>query len=139
MTPEGLAALHAQVFRTPRPWTAAEFASLLGSPHCFLCQQPGGFVLGRAVADEAELLSMAVARARQRQGIGARLMAGFLAEALARGARTAFLEVAENNVAALALYRRAGFGEVGRRPGYYAEPDGRKTDALVLLRPLGVT
>ncbi|MDP3371055.1 MAG: ribosomal-protein-alanine acetyltransferase, partial [Brevundimonas sp.] len=52
--------------------------------------------------------------------------------AATRGATRLFLEVAEDNMAALALYAGAGFVEAGRRPGYYARPHGRPRDALVL-------
>lgn len=136
MTPADLARLHAASFTTPRPWSAAEFAGLLASAGSFLIRDPDGFALARAVADEAEVLTLAVAPAARRQGIGRRLLAGLLAEAAARGCRSVFLEVAADNAAALALYRRAGFTVAGRRPAYYAAPDGRRIDALVLARPL---
>lgn len=152
MTPEALAALHSACFSRPRPWSAAEFAALLAGPGVVLLLEPGasptpslpraggrrradpalGFLLGRVVADEAEVLTLAVDPAARRQGTGARLVAAFLAHAAARGAARAFLEVAEDNSAAIALYRGAGFTEVGRRRGYAAPG----VDALVLARGL---
>ena len=63
-------------------------------------------------------------------------MAAWEAAALRRGAATAFLEVAEPNLAARALYARSGFHEAGRRRGYYRDPAGRAVDALVLSKPL---
>jgi ribosomal-protein-alanine N-acetyltransferase len=134
MTPADLARLHAAAFASPRPWSEAEFANLLGGSGTLLVSAPEGFALGRALAGEAELLTIAVARAARRQGIGARLLRDFLAEAAACGAGTVFLEVAEDNAAARALYRAAGFAEAGRRRGYYLMPDGCRTDALVLRR-----
>lgn len=84
------------------------------------------------IADEAELLTVAVDPAARRQGMGARLLAGFAATARARGATTAFLEVAAGNTPAQALYRQAGWVEAGRRKRYYHAPDGTAEDALVL-------
>ena len=119
--------LHGRAFTVPRPWTAAEFAGLLGSPLCFVVLSEGGFALGRVVAGEAELLTIAVEPDRQGQGIGRRLMDLFLQEARQRGAEDLFLEVAADNGRAKALYARAGFVETGRRRGYY---DG--VDAVVM-------
>lgn len=137
MTPEALAQLHGACFTVPRPWTAAEFAGLLDGPGVFLLTEGAeGFLMGRALAGEAELLTLAVAPAARRQGLGARLVARFLAEARARGAESAFLEVAAGNAAALALYLAAGFAQAGRRRGYYRGPDGHIEDALVLAQPL---
>lgn len=132
--PEALAALHAACFTVPRPWGADEFAGLLARPDTFLLQEPAGFLLGRALAGEAELLTLAVAPDRRRNGTGRQLVGGFLAEAAARGAEAAFLEVAEDNLAAIALYDHSGFIRAGRRRGYYAHPDGRRVDALVMTR-----
>lgn len=133
MTPAALAQLHADGFLVPRPWSAAEIAALLAGPGVFLLTEgTGGFLMGRALAGEAELLTLAVAPAARRRGIGARLVAGFLAEARARGAESAFLEVASGNAAARALYAAAGFVQTGRRRGYYRGPDGRAEDALIL-------
>ena len=137
MTPEALAALHRRVFLTPRPWSEAEFTALLADPTVFLLAEPQGFLLGRAVAGEAEILTLAVAPEARRQGIGARLVQAFLSEAAVRAADRAFLEVAADNAAALALYRGAGFAEAGRRRGYFLTPEGSRLDALVLVRAAG--
>lgn len=137
MTPEALAALHARCFTTPRPWAAAEFAALLADPLAFLLVEgDAGFLLGRAVAGEAELLTIAVAPEARRRGLGRKLVARFLYQARLRAAERAFLEVAAGNAAALRLYHAAGFVESGRRRGYYAGPDGQSGDALVLTRVL---
>jgi ribosomal-protein-alanine N-acetyltransferase len=136
MTPDALAALHARCFTTPAPWPAAEFAATLASPGAFLLHESQGFLLGRVVADEAELITLATAVEARRQGIGRRLLAAFLAESAARGAVTAFLEVAADNAPALALYTQAGFAVQGRRRAYYRTPDGQRKDALILTRLL---
>ncbi|PKP68690.1 MAG: ribosomal-protein-alanine acetyltransferase [Alphaproteobacteria bacterium HGW-Alphaproteobacteria-4] len=134
MTPAALAMLHAACFTSPRPWSAAEFAGLMALPGVFLLGDSRGFVLGRAVAGEAELLTLAVTPALRRQGLGRALLAGFEAAAQAAGAEAAFLEVAAANAPARALYAGAGWREAGRRRGYYRLPGGSADDALVLTR-----
>lgn len=131
-----LAGLHGACFTSPRPWSEAEIAGLLAEPTVFLLEQPGGFLIGRAVAGEAELLTLAVDPAARRMGTGRALVARFLDAARARKADTAFLEVSAENDAAIALYDSAGFRAAGRRRGYYATSDGRRIDALVLSRAL---
>ena len=64
--------------------------------------------------------------------MGWTLLQALLHEAAARGATEVFLEVAESNAAARALYAKAGAQEVGRRRRYYA--DG--ADALILRMAL---
>lgn len=137
MTPQALAALHARSFTTPRPWTEAEFAGFLADPLAFLLiEGDAGFLLGRAVAGEAELLTFAVTPEARQRGLGRKLVSRFLYQARLRGADSAFLEVAEDNAPARALYAQAGFVEAGRRRRYYHAPDGRAVDALVLRRVL---
>ncbi len=138
MTPEDLAAIHRACFRTPRPWTAAEFTDLLASPQCFLRSAPDGFALGRVIAGEAELLTIAVRPAARQRGIGRRLLEDFLAEAAQRGAISAFLEVSEANESALALYLKAGFALIARRHNYYRDPVASH-DALILKRAVSAT
>jgi ribosomal-protein-alanine N-acetyltransferase len=138
VTPKDLAALHAAAFSDLRAWSAAEFGRLLTDRHVFLCAAPdalSGFALGRAAAGEAELLTLAVAPAHRRAGLGRSLLAAFEREAVARGAAEALMEVAVDNVAAIALYTQAGYGERGRRPDYYPRSGGR-ADALILGRTL---
>lgn len=125
-----LAALHAAAFL--EPWDAAAFHALLGQAGVFAVEAPDGFILMRAVADEAEILTLAVCPQARRRGLGGRLVGEGAVEAAARGAVRLFLEVAADNAPARALYARAGFAEAGRRPGYYARPDGGRQDALLL-------
>ena len=136
MTPETLAALHARCFVMPRPWRANEFASLLETTGVFLIPGDAGFALGREIAGEAELLTLAVDPDRQRRGKGHALLSAFEAEAAKLGAKDAFLEVAENNAAARALYRTAGYTESGRRQAYYRPPAGPRIAAILLRKPL---
>ncbi len=137
MTPDAMAALAARAYRHATPWSAADFDGALAHPSVRLISEPpNGFLLSRVIADEAEILALAVAPDAQRQGIAARLLAVFLAEAINSGATTAFLEVADDNAPALALYSGAGFQQAGRRKGYYPRQNG-SADALVLSRALG--
>jgi ribosomal-protein-alanine N-acetyltransferase len=137
MTPADLAALHAKAFTVPRPWSAAEFADFLARDDCFLLTEPSGFLLGRVIADEAELLTLAVAPEARRLGFGRRLVGAFLDRSRRLGAENAFLEVAADNLAATALYQSLGFAIAGRRKAYYACPDGTRTDALVMTLGFG--
>lgn len=136
MTPDParLAAIHAASFTTPRPWSTQEIASLLSDPATVLIEDAAGFALGRTVADEAELLTLAVVPDRRRRGIGAHLLGRFLAAARERGASRVFLEVAADNGAALALYRRHGFSQTGLRRGYYRDSLADAVDAIVMCR-----
>lgn len=134
LTPEGMAAIHASAFTFPRPWSAAEISDLMASPGVFACTEPGGFVLGRVILDEAELLTIAVSPALRLQGKGRRLLVGFGDAARARGATTGFLEVAADNTGALALYAAVGWRPTGRRKGYYRTAAGDRVDAVLMAR-----
>ncbi|MBI1494608.1 GNAT family N-acetyltransferase [Halocynthiibacter styelae] len=136
MTPEDLATLHSLCFTTPRPWTAAEFADLLGSNGIILAGDRQGFILGRIAGPEAELLTIAVAPDARKAGIGRDLVGQYHTHASALGAEESFLEVAADNAPAIALYLASGYTQVGNRPRYYTTPDGQKRDALVFSRPL---
>lgn len=130
-----LAALHAAAFE--HPWSAEDLSEVLGSPGALgLGALEGGalrgFILVRAVAGEAEVLTLAVDPAARRQGLGRRLLSAAISWAAAAGATAMFLEVDSANQPAVSLYRTKNFAEVGRRRAYYA--DGG--DALVLRREL---
>ncbi len=127
------ACLHALAFPPAEAWGADAIRLMLEMPGAFGVLRPGqGFLLCRVAADEAEILTLAVAPATRRQGLGSALLAEAMAGAVVRGATAMFLEVSDRNAAARALYAAAGFEEVGRRKRYYA--DG--ADALVLRRGL---
>ena len=131
-----LAVLHAAAFT--RPWDADALAEVMASPSAFTLQAgtpPTGFILARAVAGEAEILTLAVAPAARRQGVARALVDAAGALAAKAGAETLWLEVAEDNTAARALYAAAGFQPCGRRPRYYSRPQGA-VDALMLRRRL---
>lgn len=138
-----VAALHQQG-GFARRWEPGECAALLADRSvvtegvfCGRSAEPCGFVMSRIAADEAEVLSIVVAGARRRSGLGQALLAAHLAQLAARGVTRLFLEVEESNAPAIALYRRFGFATVGRREGYYPKPDGSRVAALVLRLDLG--
>lgn len=125
------------------PWEAALIARLLALPGTFALvvdgadQEPCGFALVRVAADEAEILAIGVLPAARRRGLGRILVDALAHAAGTRGADRVFLEVAEDNSAARALYLAEGFEAVGRRPAYYRRPTGPNAAALILRRPLG--
>ena len=94
-----------------------------------------GFSLVRAVADESELLLLAVRPEHHRQGIGRRLLDHFMAQVRDWGVVRVHLEVREGNPA-VRMYREAGFEPVGRRRNYYHAADGERFDAITLARNL---
>jgi ribosomal-protein-alanine N-acetyltransferase len=102
--------------------------------HCAVVRRTMvGFIMSRMAADEAEILSLAIAPARRGRGLSRPLLDFHLRCLAGLGARTVFLEVDEHNAPACRLYGGAAFHEVGRRRGYYQ--DG--ATALVLRRDLG--
>lgn len=136
MTPEALAYLAKRAYRHMKPWTTAQFAETLARPHTLLAATEHAFVLGTVIVDEAEILALAADPDHQRQGAASRALDAFHAQALERGARRVFLEVAAANTPARAFYTRHGYGKTGLRRGHYPRPDGPPDDAVVMSRAL---
>ncbi len=117
------------------PWTRGNFADALRSGYLCKVAEQGHAMLGYAVmmraVDEAELLDIAIAAQHQRQGWGMCLLQEILALARRLGLRRMVLEVRATNLAAIGLYRRAGFGNIGLRRDYYPAPGGRE-DAILM-------
>jgi len=133
-----MATTHARAFTgRGQVWTAREITDLLASPHVFAVGDAHCFAMGRVVAGEAELLTLACDPAHQGKGYGRAALADFEAEAKARGAEECFLEVAEDNIAAQALYKAAGYTEAARRKAYYPRQGADPADALVLRKTAG--
>lgn len=103
-------------------WSEAAVRSTLGSPGAAAWVAPDrGHLIARAAADEAEILTLAVAEAHRRQGVATALMEA-AAAAWREGAVTrAFLDVRESNTAALGLYEKLGWRVIGRRRKYYRD------------------
>lgn len=131
-----VAALHGECFPDD-PWDEMAVTEVLAMPGAFGFLlgldggRPDGFLLALDLGVECEVVALGVRPAARRHGHARRLLASFI-DILA--GRPAYLEVAEDNAAALALYRSLGFRSVGRRPGYYRRGDDAVA-ALLLHRP----
>ncbi len=134
-----LAQIHARSFS--HEWDSSELASLSSQNgvKIFLARRsdpfgsrnPVGFVTLRTVADEAEILTIAVDPRQRGRGVARKLMETARYRLYAERVKDLFLEVDAANAAAVSLYKSLGFKEVGKRKGYYAESDGDGT-ALVM-------
>lgn len=121
------------------PWSRGNFADSLAAGHgAWVAREYGrmaGYALVMRGADEAELLNITIMPELQRGGRGSSLLRHLFVEAAGWGANRMLLEVRPGNSPALALYRRHGFAEIGRRRGYYPARGGRE-DAIVMARNL---
>ena len=131
--------LHALAFHFP--WSSADFEAYLadsaiiadGAVNEAMPSEPlGGFVISRLLPPDAELLTIAVAPPRRGTGLGRALLEAHLANLERGGALLVFLEVADDNPAALALYARAGFKTIGRRENYYQRASGENCAAVTM-------
>lgn len=118
------------------PWTRGNFTDALDNGYiCRVDEKESGEIRGYAILmpliDEAELLTIGVAAAQQRQGLGRAMLGEMLEVARGKNMRRVFLEVRPSNVAAIALYRSAGFSEIGVRRGYYQNANGSE-DAITM-------
>lgn len=134
-----LAKLHAASFH--RGWSEDEFELMLAQHNALVHRLRAGtgvigFAASRLAADEAEILSVAIASNYRGRGLSRDLLQVHLGHLVGRGIRTVFLEVEENNAPARRLYDKAGFAVVGRRERYYREPNGQELNALVMRRDL---
>lgn len=134
--PNELAAIHAACF-PEAPWDEAAFASLLSGPGVLALtiaapDGASGLAVLRVIGTECEIISLGISPGYRRAGRGGALLTGALARAWALGARSFFLEVAEDNEAALRLYRGLGFLRIDQRKNYYRRANSRFCDALVL-------
>lgn len=137
-----LAEVHTACF--PDGWSEDAFITILSMPTTFgfaLRKSDGSavvaFILCRRAADEAEILTLAVAPPFRRRGLARHLLQTTKAAAAAMGATRVHLEVAADNVAAGALYRGTGFAETGRRGAYYRRAGGKAVDAVLLAAGTG--
>lgn len=130
--------IHGSAF--DRGWKLAEFERFLGEEHSLClkaCNGEGacvGFIVARQVADEAEIITFAVAPQHQGCGLGRRLLAKLIDMLRDRGVSALFLEVGANNEPARKLYKRSEFNEIGRRSGYYKGANGKKAEDCLNLK-----
>jgi len=124
-----------------RGWGEGEFEGMLSERNTLVHRlrvgrKIVGFSVSRQAADEAEILSIAVAASHRGRGLSGKLLLTHLGHLAGRGVRTVFLEVEENNPPARRLYERAGFAVVGRRERYYRQSGGEPLNALLMRRDL---
>jgi len=138
---EEIAAMHAQLFDPP--WSQGEIRKMVLHPgsSALVCKVretadtvpcPAGFVLGQVAADEAEIITLGVLKQYQRCGLARKLVEALVRAVAKAGASRLFLEVADDNTAAIALYGSSGFVEVARRKEYYARTNAPAADAIVM-------
>lgn len=136
---EPLAALHTACFSPlpETPWSETALRNILYLPGVrgivaiLEDRKPAGFLIGREIADEAEILTICVGLESRRLGLARKLLNHYLAQSEA--ARRVVLEVAVDNVAAIGLYTGLQFQQIGRRPNYYG-CGATRTDALIMAR-----
>ena len=122
------------------PWTRGNFSDALRSKYqCKVYESESDGMLGYAVlmlaVDEAELLDIAIAAQQQRHGRGRKLLEEMMVLARRHGMGRVVLEVRASNTAAIGLYRKAGFADIGLRRDYYQAENGRE-DAILMGREL---
>lgn len=122
-----LADLHKLCF-PHKPWTANDFRDLKKSG-CEIVASENGFIVWRTVADEAEVITIGVHPDARGDGIATAMLTLMEHETKKAGAKTIFLEVSAENAPAIALYKKCGFIQNGRRPKYY---DG--VDAILMVK-----
>lgn len=118
------------------PWSESSIVGELENPlSLWLVCVDGGRVLGyvgsQTVLGETDMMNIAVDPNARRQGIAQKLIEALAEQLKEQGSRCLTLEVRASNAPALGLYRKLGFAQVGRRPGYYRNP---KEDALILRK-----
>ena len=118
------------------PWSEKSIASELENPlSLWFVAMDGnrvcGYVGSQTVLGESDMMNIAVSGDYRRQGIGEQLISRLIRELSKRGSHILCLEVRASNEAAIALYKKHGFEEVGRRKNYYEDP---KEDALLMTR-----
>ena len=124
----------------PFPWTRTIFQDCLRAGYsAWLLEQDGcilGYGLLSVAADEGHVLNLCTRPELQNRGLGRRMLQALIRQARTQGAQRLFLEVRPSNAGAIALYHATGFNEIGRRPRYYPDHDGRREDALVMAMEL---
>ena len=120
----------------PYPWTAGNFTDSLDFRYVCKVAELDGVMVGYAVlmpsVEEAHLLTIGIAAEYQRKGIGEELLGRVMAIAHDSGMHRVILEVRPSNTAALALYRKGGFRQIGLRRGYYPADNNGREDAIVM-------
>lgn len=121
---DAMAALHAASF--DKPWPALDMAVHIQRDLCVGLSDPlQSFAILRCSDIDAEILTVATHPDHRGEGLATAVLEQAQTMVSDRGLRSIFLEVAEDNQSARSLYARLGYAPIGRRPGYYARPEGR--------------
>ena len=136
MTPFEMAKLHLLSGGHTRPWSEIEYKKLLDTDTIRFFHTKNGFLIGRVIDQDAEILNVIIHPDYRRLGKASKLIGMFEKEAKDTGSSRCFLEVAESNSPAKKLYNALGYLKVGQRHNYYKFVDGRKDDAVILSKEL---
>ena len=119
------AALHAMSFETG--WTPDSLKTHIKADLCLGHFSPAlsGFIIIKSAADQAEIITLAVGPSARRQGVAGQLLNDAVVHLKPKNISILFLEVAEDNEAAIKLYRKSGFTPIGKRLAYYRRAGGR--------------
>ncbi len=122
-----------------QPWTRKQLLALLQQQNSpFRCygitrqKKLAGYLSFYELDKEIEILNLAVAREFQRRGYASKLLTALFVQGSEQNVQSVFLEVRISNHAALALYKKFSFQEIGRRHGYYQDSG---EDALIMQAP----
>ena len=133
-----LASLHRNSFETA--WREEEFQDFIKESIVLVAGQPvTGFIIARHILDEAEIISLAVSPSARQTGVGHHLLTTACDKLSQLGVQRIYLEVAQDNHSALALYNKAGFSHVNLRKAYYRRSVGPAVDAVIMSRNLDIT
>ena len=136
MTPSELAKLHLLSGSLTRPWSESEYKILLSTDTIRFFYVENGFLVGRLIGPDAEILNVIVHPTYRRLGKARYLIDKFEKEAKEEGSSKCFLEVAESNSRANKLYQSLNYLSVGKRKNYYEFVDGRKDNASILAKEI---
>ena len=136
MNPFEMAKLHSLSGSQTRPWSEIEYKKLLETTTSRLFYTENGFLVGRVIERDAEILNVVIHPDYRRLGKASKLICMFEKEAKNAGSSRCFLEVAESNNSAKELYKALGYLKVGQRNNYYKFVDGRKDDAAILSKEI---
>lgn len=136
-----MAKIHADLFMQDDAWDTAAIEDLLALPttHARGIRADNAlvaFIIVQFIPPEAEILTLATASSFQRRGLAGQLIDDLQNELAPQGLQKWLLDVAADNLSAVAFYRKKGFQEDGRRPGYYKRLEGTRIDAILMSKPL---
>lgn len=90
-----------------------------------------GYAVPRYIADELEITNFAVDPDFRRMNVGSMMLGRILSDGEKRDVKYGYLEVRVGNLAAIKLYKKFGFNEVGLKKNYYS---GINTDAIIMMK-----